>query len=106
MHHLQEEEVPSQFLEQTPHDELVNASTEEESYERSCVLVDFHRGNGRMVDVAEEEVVHRPIPISCKLIPGHTIPPVGIEPPISEIGEFGEEIEDALPNHIPGLEVC
>jgi len=42
LHHLQKEEVPSQFLEQTPHDELVNASTEEESYERSCVLVDFH----------------------------------------------------------------
>jgi hypothetical protein len=53
--------------------------------------------------MAQEEVVDGSVPVSCKLIPGHRIPPVGIETPIRKVGEFGQEIEDAFPNDIPTL---
>jgi hypothetical protein len=46
-----------------------------------------------MVDMTEEEVVDRTIPVSGELVPRGGIPPVGIEPPISEERKFGQDIE-------------
>ena len=37
-----------------------------------------------MVDVAEEEIVDRAIPIASELVPRSRIPPVGVETPVSE----------------------
>ncbi len=58
--HLEEEQVPPELLEDAPHDQLVDAGGEEEGYERRGVLVDLHRRDGAVVDVAEEEDVDRP----------------------------------------------
>ena len=87
-------------------------------------------GDGRVVDVAEEEVVNGAIPVAGKLVPGDAVPPVGIEAAVGEESEFGEEVEllkiwvsviiertaflgvrvggetyDTFPDYIPGEEV-
>ena len=82
----------------------MHAGAEKECDERRCVLVDFHRGDGGVVDVAQEEVVHRSIPIPCELVPGDAIPPVCVETAVREVGDLGEEIEDTFPDHVPGLD--
>jgi hypothetical protein len=77
--------------------------TQEECDESSGVLVDFHRGDGGVVDVAEEEVVNWTVPIACELIPRYTVPPVCIEPTIREVGEFCKKVQDTLPDNVPSL---
>lgn len=56
-----------------------------------------------MVDVAEEEVMYWPIPVPRELVPGDGIPPVCVEAPVREIGDFGQKVEDAFPDHVPRL---
>jgi hypothetical protein len=41
-----------------------------------------------MVGEAEKEVVHRTIPITSELVPGGTVPPIGIESTVGEESEF------------------
>jgi hypothetical protein len=46
-----------------------------------------------MVGEAEKKVVHRAVPITSKLVPRGTIPPIGIESTVGEEGEFRQNIE-------------
>jgi len=41
-----------------------------------------------MVGEAEKKVVHRTVPITSKLVPRGTIPPIGIESTVGEECEF------------------
>lgn len=56
-----------------------------------------------MVDVAQEEVMDGPVPVARELVPGDRVPPVGVEAAVGEEGEFGEDVEDAFPDHVPCL---
>lgn len=76
---------------------------QEECDERRNLLVDLERGDGGMIDVPQEKVVHGPVPIARELVPGHRVPPVGVEAAVGEEGELGEDVEDAFPDHVPGL---
>lgn len=58
--HLQHEQIAPQLLEQTPHDQLVNAGRKEEGDERGGVLVHLHERDRAVVDVPQEEVVDGP----------------------------------------------
>lgn len=42
-----------------------------------------------MVDMTEQEVMDRTIPIASKLVPRRRIPPVGVEATVREEGQFG-----------------
>lgn len=53
--------------------------------------------------MSQEEVVHRSVPVACELVPGDRVPPVGVEASVGEVGDFGEEVEDAFPDYVPGL---
>jgi hypothetical protein len=68
---LQCEEVATKLLEETPHDEFVDAGREEESDDHGCLFADFEGGDTAVVDVAEEEVVDWSVPVSRILIPGY-----------------------------------
>lgn len=58
-----------------------------------------------MVDVPQEEVVHWAVPVACELVPGDGVPPVGVEAAVGEVGEFGEDVEDAFPDYVPCLSI-
>lgn len=53
--------------------------------------------------MAEEEIVHRSVPIAGELVPGDAVPPICVESAVGEVGEFREEIENTLPDDIPAL---
>lgn len=53
--------------------------------------------------MAQEEDVHRAVPVARELVPGGGVPPVGVEGAVRKEGQFGEEVEDAFPDYIPGL---
>jgi len=53
--------------------------------------------------MSQEKIMHRSVPIAGKLVPGYRVPPVGVKPSIREEGDFGEEVEDTFPNHVPCL---
>lgn len=46
-----------------------------------------------MVDVAEEEVVNRAIPVASELVPGRAIPPVSVEAAVGEHRQFRKDVE-------------
>ena len=46
-----------------------------------------------MVSKAQKEVVYGTIPITSKLVPGGTVPPISIEPTIGKMCEFSKNIE-------------
>ena len=46
-----------------------------------------------MVNVAEEKVVHGTVPVAGELVPGHAVPPIGVEAAVREEGELGEDVE-------------
>ena len=54
-----------------------------------------------MVDVPQQEDVHRLVPVPCVLVPGHRVPPVGVETAVGEVGEFGEEVEQGFEEDVP-----
>jgi hypothetical protein len=58
-----------------------------------------------MVNMSQQKVVDRTIPVASKLVPGHAIPPVGVKSAVSEISKFSEEVEDTLPDDIPSHHV-
>jgi hypothetical protein len=47
--------------------------------------------------------MHWTVPVAGKLVPRDRVPPVRVEPPICEVGDFGEEVEDTFPNYVPRL---
>lgn len=47
--------------------------------------------------------MYRPVPVARKLVPGYGVPPVRVEAAVCEVGDFGEEVEDAFPDYVPGL---
>jgi len=55
-----------------------------------------------VVNVAKEEIVHRSVPVSCPLIPRNAIPPIAVKTTVGEATDFGEDIEQTLPDNIPG----
>lgn len=79
---------------------------EEESDKSSGIFVDSQARDRRVVNVSEEEIVNWAVPIASELIPGSRVPPRFVETSIGIAGQFGEEIEDAFPNNIPGLVEC
>jgi len=94
LRHLHNEQVPTQALEQTPHDQLVHESTKQEGDHGSGAAGNMPGGDAAMVDVPEEEAVHGLIPVAGKSIPGRGIPPGAVEAAVGEEGEFGEDVED------------
>jgi len=48
--------------------------------------------------------VDRAIPIPRELVPGDAIPPICVEAPIRKVGEFGQKVQDTLPDYIPSLQ--
>lgn len=86
LRHLKEEQIAAKLFEQAPHDEFVNAGAEKESDERSGLLVDVHRADGGVVDVAQQEVMDRTVPVAGELVPGNAVPPVGVEATIGKVG--------------------
>ena len=46
-----------------------------------------------MVSKAQKELVYGTIPITSKLVPGGTVPPISIEPTIGKKCEFSKNIE-------------
>ena len=81
----------------------MHTGRKEECDECCGVLVDLHGGDGGVIDVAQEEVMHRSVPVAGELIPGDGVPPIGVESSVCEVGDFGEEVEDAFPDHVPCL---
>lgn len=47
-----------------------------------------------MVDVTEEEIVYRTIPIASKLVPRDTVPPVGVKASVGKVGQFGKKVKN------------
>jgi len=55
-----------------------------------------HMGTRGTIYVTLEETVHRNIPLSGELKPICRVPPVGVEVPICETGDFGEGTKNIL----------
>lgn len=47
-------------------------------------------GDATVVGEPEEEIVYGPIPVPGERVPGHTVPPVAVEAPVGETGEFAQ----------------
>ena len=58
-----------------------------------------------MIRVAQQEIVHGPVPVAREAIPGHAVPPGGVEEAVGVAGELGEEVEEDFPDAVPGEEV-
>jgi hypothetical protein len=58
-----------------------------------------------MIHVSEQEIVNWPIPVASILVPGNAIPPITVETSVGETCELRQNIQTALPNHIPGKEL-
>ena len=43
--------------------------------------------------MAEEEIMHRAVPITGELVPGNAVPPIRVETPIRKPSDFGENVE-------------
>ena len=41
----------------------------------------------------QEEIVYGSVPVAGELVPGGTVPPVGVESAVGKQGEFGEDVE-------------
>jgi hypothetical protein len=67
----------------------VDASREQEGKQGGRAAGKVKGRDGRMVDVAEEEVVDWAVPITGELVPGGGVPPVRVETPVGEAGHFG-----------------
>ena len=93
LHHLHDQKVATELFEDAPHDELVHARREQEGDHGGGAARELKGRDARMIDVAQEEVVYRPVPVASELIPRDRVPPVGIEASIGEAGELSEEVE-------------
>ena len=54
-----------------------------------------------MVNMTQQEIVYRTVPVARKLVPRHAVPPIGIETAVREVGELREEVENAFPDYVP-----
>ena len=71
----------------------MHAGREKKGDESSEGPRDAEGRDGRVVDVPEQEVVHGSVPVARELVPGRTVPPVGVEAAVREEGQFGEDVE-------------
>lgn len=71
----------------------MHTGRQEKRHQASRNPGEVERADGAMVNVPQQEVMNRPIPITGKLVPGDRVPPVGVESPIGESGNFGQRIE-------------
>lgn len=51
--------------------------------------------------MTEQEDVHGLVPAPGILVPGHGVPPVGVETAVGKVGEFGEEVEEGFEEDVP-----
>ena len=49
--------------------------------------------DGGMVDMAEEKVVNRPVPIPSECIPRGAVPPIRVKPSVRKSGHFRQNVE-------------
>ena len=68
-------------------------------------LAEAQGRDGRVVDVAEQEVVDGAVPVARVLVPRDAVPPVAVEAAVGEEGEFGEDVEQTLPDDVPGQQL-
>jgi len=102
--HLQElkyEQVASNLLEKTKHQNLVHYRAEEEGEECGLHLGQVEKRYRRVVDVAQQEVVYRTVPVARVLVKGYTIPPGAVESAVTETCHFSEHVQKAFPDDVP-----
>lgn len=93
---LHGEEVSSDLAEHACHEELVHQCRQQKRHECGRPLGQVESGDGRVVDVTKQEVVHRAVPITGVLVPGCAVPPVAVEASVGETSDFCEDIEYAF----------
>ena len=118
--HLEEEEVHPELLRDDEHDELVRSRAEEEREHHRAELAQPETRHRGRIHVAQQEGVHRAVPLARELVPGRGVPPVVIEAAVGEtvhmrararvsvaardcrgrkgdsLGELGEAVADTL----------
>jgi len=72
----------------------VHDSTKQEGDHGGRATGNMPGGDTTMVDVPEEEAVHRLIPVAGEGVPGRGIPPGAVEAAVGEEGEFGQDVQD------------
>jgi hypothetical protein len=71
----------------------VYTGRQQEGHQASRNVGEAKRADGAVVNVPQQEVMDRSIPIASKLVPGDRVPPVSVESPIGEPGDLGHSIE-------------
>lgn len=78
---------------------------QQKSHKRRRIARQVESADAAVVDVSEQEFVHGPVPVARVLVPGHGVPPVAVETTVGEARDFGEDVEDAFPDDVPGEEL-
>lgn len=71
----------------------MDTGREQEGHQRGGATGQAERRDRCMIDMAEEKIVDRPVPVSRELVPRGRIPPVRVEASIGEAGQLGQDVE-------------
>ena len=61
--------------------------------------------NTRVIRMPQQEIMHGPVPVARETVPADAVPPRGVEEAVGVAGEFGEEVEEDLPDAVPRQEI-
>ena len=102
---LEQEQVAPDLLEDGEHGDFVEHGAQQEGEEGGLGLAEVQRAHGAVVDVSQQELVDGDVPDSAELLEGDAVPPVTVEVPVCEPGEFCDAVQQGVPDHVEGEHV-